>query len=457
MMQTGKTIITVFILAACFAANVSPQSPAPVAFTTLNVADGLPQSYISGLAQDKTGFIWIATRDGLARYDGKKFKTFRHVPGDSTTLASNIIVRLYPDRQDRLWIFYETGDIDVLDCKTENLFHFTKNILYKEVYKVARGGHCFAEDAKGNIWILTNKGGLFACNLEKGQLRFYSEPELGLTHDWIAGISSNKGVITLITNTSLIKLDDNAQGLKTIPYAFHNLHLYDPQASWKDVYAIFRQNGDAVINDVGRIIIYHAASNSFTERTFTEWAQSYDMVEDDKGTIYFNYGVDIYTLSINNEVSRWSPGSQKPEHGFKASLIDRSGILWMGSNGSGVQLYDLRLSRLPGIGYEQSFQEDVLKDYMHVPPAEISKTFLHHISPYSFRWFKTADGKFWFSRAENTLVASLPVCYYKDGHLVQPPWHNTDRYLGNRPCQCPGVQPLGKIMGYRFPYASRLL
>ncbi len=47
---------------------------------TFNVADGLPQSFISGLVQDSTGFIWTGTRDGLARYDGKKFKIFSHTP-----------------------------------------------------------------------------------------------------------------------------------------------------------------------------------------------------------------------------------------------------------------------------------------------------------------------------------------------------------------------------------------
>ena len=60
----------------------------------LSVNEGLPQSFVSGLVEDDNGFIWVSTRNGLARYDGQVFKVFQHKPNDSTTLSSNIITHI---------------------------------------------------------------------------------------------------------------------------------------------------------------------------------------------------------------------------------------------------------------------------------------------------------------------------------------------------------------------------
>lgn len=56
----------------------NPLRAQPFTSRTLSLQHGLPEYFVSGLIQDKAGFIWIATRDGLARYDGRQFKVFRH-------------------------------------------------------------------------------------------------------------------------------------------------------------------------------------------------------------------------------------------------------------------------------------------------------------------------------------------------------------------------------------------
>ena len=71
------------------------------------VEEGLPQSFVSGIAQDKDGFLWLATLDGLSRYDGRKFRTFRYNPGDSTGLAANAIYYLYPQSNNQLSLSYD--------------------------------------------------------------------------------------------------------------------------------------------------------------------------------------------------------------------------------------------------------------------------------------------------------------------------------------------------------------
>ena len=64
----------------------------------ISTRDGLPQSFVSGLEQDDSSFIWIATRNGLSRYDGIQYKLFQHDARDSSTLASNLIIWLRKDQ-----------------------------------------------------------------------------------------------------------------------------------------------------------------------------------------------------------------------------------------------------------------------------------------------------------------------------------------------------------------------
>ena len=67
-------------------------------FEPLGVEHGLPSNVVTCLLQDRQGFLWLGTRDGLARYDGHTFQVYKHDPGDSTTISCNWISTLYEDR-----------------------------------------------------------------------------------------------------------------------------------------------------------------------------------------------------------------------------------------------------------------------------------------------------------------------------------------------------------------------
>ncbi len=422
------------------------------AFKTLTVSDGLPQSFVSGLVQDSVGFIWIGTRDGLARYDGKKFKVFRHNPADTATLTTNTILSLYLSKQGILWILYETGDIDIMNTHTEKVTHFTNDPLYKRLYNVVKSGHSIEEDYKGNLWILSRFGDVFICNMNKQELRYYSQSELGLMNNKIVGISSYKGAIVLVTDTALITIDENKKILQQINYKFPNPHLYNAKEYFKDIYALFRRNGEIVMHDQNRIIIYKPSIQSFTVIPLKERSlYSVSILEDYNGQVYFDNNQDIYTITAADEVRIWRPKSQNPRWGFKSILLDRSGVLWLGSNGAGIQLTDLRLSRLPALIYERSFHEDILKNYLRVPAGEIKNSFLNGMHAYRFRWLADHNGKIWFSRADENSSKQPFVCYYRNGHLVQPVWHYTDT-ISSKHAQINtmGFSKSGKLWGIDF-------
>lgn len=56
------------------------------------------------MVQDKFGFLWIGTQDGLNKYDGYLFKVYRHNEGNSTSLPKNFITNIFVDYYDNLWV-----------------------------------------------------------------------------------------------------------------------------------------------------------------------------------------------------------------------------------------------------------------------------------------------------------------------------------------------------------------
>lgn len=74
----------------------------------VGIGDGLSNNSVTAFYQDRQGFMWIGTMDGLNRYDGYEFLTFRHRPGDVASLADNRIVSV-TGREDEIWIGTKKG------------------------------------------------------------------------------------------------------------------------------------------------------------------------------------------------------------------------------------------------------------------------------------------------------------------------------------------------------------
>ena len=73
-----------------------------ISFDHLTVEEGLSQSTIFAITQDTKGFIWIASRDGLNRYDSHEIKVYRNDPHDPTSLANNVVNSLLVDSKGQL-------------------------------------------------------------------------------------------------------------------------------------------------------------------------------------------------------------------------------------------------------------------------------------------------------------------------------------------------------------------
>ncbi len=110
-----------------FCSNVFANLPETPQFRQLTVADGLPSSTLYAIAQDRKGYLWIASKDGLARYDGVGYKTFRYAPGDENALPGNVVQALHVDSKDQLWLTIEGHGLSRLNAERNDFSHFRKS------------------------------------------------------------------------------------------------------------------------------------------------------------------------------------------------------------------------------------------------------------------------------------------------------------------------------------------
>lgn len=135
--------------------------PEKIQFKHLTREQGLSHNFIWCVLQDKKGFVWIGTYDGLNRYDGRKFKVFKHLINDTTSLGANEVSALLEDRSGNLWVGTLGGGLAKYNSDKEN---FTRYINYNDSSSNANSIMTLCEDNTGIIWIGTNHGGLHYFN-----------------------------------------------------------------------------------------------------------------------------------------------------------------------------------------------------------------------------------------------------------------------------------------------------
>lgn len=93
----------------------------PFSFTHYSMKDGLASNEVTCITQDRTGFLWIASNNGLQRFDGVQYKNFRHRDNDPSGIPNNLITQVHADRDDNLWVLSAHGQVGIFD---KNLFTY---------------------------------------------------------------------------------------------------------------------------------------------------------------------------------------------------------------------------------------------------------------------------------------------------------------------------------------------
>jgi signal transduction histidine kinase/ligand-binding sensor domain-containing protein len=153
------------LVAALRPASASPAGPpwtgspgplqAPAArFEHLTIVDGLSNNIVETILQDRYGFLWVGTDDGLNRYDGYEFTVFRHDQADAASLADSAVTVLYEDRAGELWVGTLAG-LDRFDRASGTFVHYPAHLDSAAISGLY-------EDNAGTLWV-----GLYSYGLAR--------------------------------------------------------------------------------------------------------------------------------------------------------------------------------------------------------------------------------------------------------------------------------------------------
>ena len=149
----------IFIIGLLFlyAFTLYSQSNIRYYFKTLDIQDGLSQNTVNAILQDKQGFMWFGTKDGLNRFDGLSFRIFKK---ENSALGNNFITALHEDKEGNIWVGTDAGvyvynplleDFTVFDRVSD-----TGDMISRAVTRIE-------SDEDSDIWISVDYQGLIVC------------------------------------------------------------------------------------------------------------------------------------------------------------------------------------------------------------------------------------------------------------------------------------------------------
>ncbi len=121
-------------------------------------AEGEPlESRVSSIAQDRYGFLWFGSDDGLYRYDGYKLKSYRREPGNPNSLSDDTVLAIYRDRAGILWIGTGFGGVNRFDPAADSFTHYQHDPANRGSLS-GNAAKCIFQDTSGALWVGTSNG-----------------------------------------------------------------------------------------------------------------------------------------------------------------------------------------------------------------------------------------------------------------------------------------------------------
>ena len=374
----------------------------------LTVRNGLPQGFVKSIIQDRRGFIWLATRDGLCRYDGVRFRIYNHDPQRVGSLSFSSIYEIREDASGRLWLRTENNNIDCFDPVTEQ----TRRVSASPQFSQAVGRDPLVgiyPDRLGNVWVATQTNGFFRLN-PAGTVSHRHWPALGDTvQRYIhALLLDRQGRPWVAARDGLFRYDP-ASGA----FAGFRVGQGLPQ---NDVWALHeRANGELMLGFPGRFALFNATASRV--RTVIDLpgapAQIPLFARDYRGIDYVNQ--NRYT--DKDGLVRLSDAAEPPKlarYPALSLLVDRSNVLWLGTNGDGVIKYDLNKRLFTAWPYRTNFHTDWLTQQLGVPTGAVP-TGIRSQWPYAVRSQFDRQQVLWVSSTETP-----PYRYNKARQLFEP-------------------------------------
>ncbi|HYT60390.1 MAG TPA: two-component regulator propeller domain-containing protein [Haliangiales bacterium] len=281
-----------------------------------NEGAGLPQGSVQAITQTSDGYLWIGTRDGLARFDGVKFTVFQ--AENSPGLESNDIRTLYEDRAGQLWIGTFNGGV--------SRFRDGKFTCYKRQDGLPSNGVLdICEDRQGDLWMGTWNG---LARYHAGRFSIYTVAD-GLTGATCWSICEDKeGALWVGTSGGLNRLTQGRLERGPLPAEWGETAV---RKVWTD------RNGAIWIGSVGEGLA-RFDNHQFTIYTTREGLADdrvSNICQDANGNLWISTWRGLSRLA-DGRIANYRDRDGLP-HGFVEALFeDREGSLWIGTHGGGL-------------------------------------------------------------------------------------------------------------------------
>jgi ligand-binding sensor domain-containing protein/signal transduction histidine kinase len=333
-----KLYIPLFFLFLTFA--VFSQS-SYTRFNRITINQGLSLSSVYCIYQDSKGFMWFGTEDGLNKYDGKNFRVFRTIPGDTNSISYKWTEIIYEDQLGMLW-FGSRGGLSRFNPVTEAFFQYRADVANPE--SLANDTiTAIAEDASNNLWVGTG-GGLNRINGKTGAI-----DRILLTNDSNQKIVSKinvllcdiQGNLWIGSNSGLFYYDNETSMISKIPLSKDDQDMTAIRSvalNKEDIWVgTDRGLGKLAPGNPGPVI--HLVNSAIGDR------YPYSLIEkilfDNNGKLWVSTEAGLYWYNPSDQSFTLLVESQDVSNSLsintsKPLLIDHNGILWYGTHGSGL-------------------------------------------------------------------------------------------------------------------------
>ncbi len=399
-LSTGTSSIATSVPVQPTPVFVNPiyQHPEPwstIRFNSLNVEDGLSQSTVRAIIQDRQGFLWIGTEDGLNRYDGFNFKTYRPDPDDPASLTDRYILDLYEDSEGYLWVATRQGGLNKYDPRTDKFSTF-RHIPDDSTSLSSDTVRSILEDNSGRLWVGTIAG-LDCLDKKTGNIdhyRYLPDDPGSLSSNKITSLAvDKKGILWVGTVDAGINQFD----LETKTFRhFRNEPTDLTTISGDSIRSIqVTPNGDLWIGTSDGLSRFNPDTGQSIRRWITS-AQSTTRSPHEIMTTFVDRSGNLWVGTVDQGLDRFDEQTNKfinyhhipalqdtlSNNTVLSIYEDREGVLWVGTYGGGINKYNRG--------------QDKFSYYRNNPENPDSLTsdivFNFSVDPTGVTWVATADG-----------------------------------------------------------------
>ncbi|MGJ1386436.1 hybrid sensor histidine kinase/response regulator transcription factor [Sphingobacterium spiritivorum] len=304
-------------------------------FRDISVDKGLSQSTVFSITQDTLGFIWMATKDGLNRYDGKRFSVYRPASDRQQSIASSYISSLYVDRSGQLWIGGNRG-VSKYNYDTDDFENYQ---LVRTAGEWNISG--ITEDDKGTLWASSTGGDIFIRSKKDKTFKMLNVDvrAYGIKHISFIGIW--KKAVIIGTELGLFKVSTNRSALANIDLGLKKPEINCAYADQQTLWIGTEGSGLITLNGTnGEIKNYRHTSGQHTLADNNIRSIS----KDQRGQIWLGTfrGLSIYnpvTTVFQNYYHQISQPFALSQNSVRSIFRDKQNGMWLGTYYGGINYY----------------------------------------------------------------------------------------------------------------------